>query len=57
MLNEACPELAAAAPGELRSETFPKLQWVVSLRGDPPPGMLSWDELLARADDVPPEPA
>jgi len=53
MLNEACPEVAAAAPGELRSETFPKLQWVVSLRGDPPPGVLSWDELLARAEGVP----
>ena len=25
MINEACPELAAAAPGELQSETFPKL--------------------------------
>ena len=53
MLNEACPELATAASGELQSETFPKLQWVVSLRGDRPPGALSWDELLTRADDMP----
>ncbi len=57
MLNEACPELAAAAPGELRSETFPKLQWVVSLRGEPPPGVLSWDELLARGGRRAAEPA
>ncbi len=53
MLNEACPELATAASGELQSETFPKLQWVVSLRGDRPPGALSWDELLTRAEDMP----
>jgi len=52
MLNESCPELAATTPGALHSETFPKLQWVVSLRGDTPPGALSWDELLARAEDV-----
>ena len=55
MINEACPELAASAPGELQSETFPKLQWVVSLRGDTPPGMLSWDELLAKGEGVPQE--
>src|SRR5215212_8486926 len=55
MLNEVCPELASAAPGELQSETFPKLNWVVSLRGGTPPGMLSWDDLLTRAEDVPPQ--
>jgi fatty-acyl-CoA synthase len=53
MLHEACPELAAAAPGELKSESLPKLQWVVSLRGDPRPGMLPWNELLNRSDGAP----
>ena len=52
MINEACPELTAAAPGELQSETFPKLKWVVSLRGGALPGMLLWDELLAKGEDV-----
>jgi fatty-acyl-CoA synthase len=52
MLGEACPELAAAAPGALQSKTFPKLKCVVSLRGVPKPGMLSWSELLARAELV-----
>jgi fatty-acyl-CoA synthase len=52
MLNEACPELAASTPGELMSGGFPKLNWVVSLRGDAPPGVLSWNELLARAEEV-----
>jgi fatty-acyl-CoA synthase len=53
MLAEACPELAASAPGRMRSEAFPKLQWVVSLRGETPPGAISWEDLLGRADDVP----
>ncbi len=52
MMGEVCPELAAAAPGELQSQTFPKLKWVVSLRGGTPPGMLSWDELLAKGEGV-----
>jgi fatty-acyl-CoA synthase len=55
MLNEACLELATANPGELRSEAFPKLQWVVSLRGAAPSGILSWEELLDRSDNVPPD--
>lgn len=53
MLGEACPELAAAAPGELQSDTFPKLKWVVSLRGETPPGMLSWADLLAKGESIP----
>jgi fatty-acyl-CoA synthase len=53
MLNEACPSLASALPGELQAEAFPKLQWIVSLRGNSPRGALSWDELLKRSSDVP----
>jgi fatty-acyl-CoA synthase len=53
MLNEVCPELAAVRSGELRSDNFPKLQWVVSLRGTPPKGVLQWEELLVRGDGVP----
>lgn len=52
MLNAACPELATSAPGELNSGKFPKLQWIVSLRGDRPPGALSWNDLRERADAV-----
>ena len=52
ILNETCPELAETVPGELRSATFPKLQWVISLRGERPPGAVSWGDLLARADEV-----
>ncbi|MCA9145864.1 MAG: AMP-binding protein [Planctomycetaceae bacterium] len=52
MLNKACPELAVSEPGALKSDEFPKLQWIVSLRGTSPAGVLSWSELLARAAGV-----
>ena len=52
ILQEACPEFANASAGELRSEQFPKLQWLISLRGQLS-GTLPWDEMLARASSVP----
>ena len=51
-LREAIPELAEHAPGELHSSEFPKLKWVLSLRGEPPSGAISWQELLDRAGTV-----
>jgi len=48
MLAEVCPELAAAAPGQLRSPEFPRLRWVVAIDGKPPAGAIAWDELLKR---------
>ena len=54
MLQEACPELETSQPGRLASHAFSKLQWVISLRGERPPGAISWNDLLARADDVSP---
>ena len=53
MLNKACPELAASDLGELKSEEFPQLKWVVSLRGHRPPGTLAWKDLRDRANEVP----
>ena len=52
ILQEACPDFANASAGELRSEQFPKLNWLISLRGQLP-GTLPWDELLHRATSVP----
>ncbi|MGC3969313.1 MAG: AMP-binding protein [Pirellulales bacterium] len=34
MLGQACPELMSGTPGRWKSEKFPKLDWVVSLRGE-----------------------
>jgi fatty-acyl-CoA synthase len=53
ILNQICPELAASKPGQLSSAEHPKLKWVISLRGETPPGMLGWDEFLSRGDSVP----
>ncbi len=51
-LNEAIPELALHAPGELKSSQFPKLKWVIALRGEKPAGTVSWQDLLGRAESV-----
>jgi len=48
MLNEVCPELATATPGDLQSAEFPLLRWVVALRGETPAGAISWTEMLDR---------
>ncbi len=52
MLNQVCPELQHAVPGELQSEKFPKLRWVVSLKGETPRGAISWSEMLDRGRTV-----
>src|SRR5262249_44344831 len=50
MLAEFCPELAAASPGALACERFPKLRSVVAIKGATPAGAISWDEMLNRGD-------
>jgi fatty-acyl-CoA synthase len=52
MLEEVCPDLAHAEPGQLKAQGFPKLRWVVALKGATPAGTLSWEALLRRGDDV-----
>jgi fatty-acyl-CoA synthase len=50
MLAEVCPELARSAPGELHAAEFPRLRWVVSLRGEPPAGAISWEAMIERGE-------
>ena len=52
MLAEVCPELANAPPGGLHSPEFPKLKWVVSLKGQSPPGAVPWSDMLDRGRNV-----
>ncbi len=52
LLREACPELDSARPGELRCTRFPRLQWVVRMRGSAQPGMLDWADLEAAGDAI-----
>ncbi len=53
MLQEACPRTGTSPHGQLNSGVFPKLKWTISLRGECPAGMLTWDAFLAKADEVP----
>ena len=52
MLDEVCPELATTEPGKLHGTKFPKLQWVIRLRGSEHPGMLSWQQLADAGQQV-----
>ncbi|HEY2147741.1 MAG TPA: AMP-binding protein, partial [Pirellulales bacterium] len=52
MLREVCPESDAAAPGELAAEQFPRLKWIVRLRGDDLPGSISWSEMCHRGEPL-----
>jgi fatty-acyl-CoA synthase len=53
MLNEVCPELASAKPGQLHSKDFPKLRWVVALEKKALPGGIAWGEMLERGKSAP----
>ncbi len=51
-LRAAIPELATCQAGELHCSAFPKLKWVLSLRGETPAGAISWSEFLHRGETV-----
>jgi fatty-acyl-CoA synthase len=52
MLNEVCPEMTGATPGQIRSSHFPKLRWVVSIDKSPPAGAITFEELAERGNAV-----
>jgi fatty-acyl-CoA synthase len=52
MLAEVCPELARGTPGKLEAAEFPKLRWVVALKGQTPAGAISWSDLVDRGRNV-----
>ena len=51
-LQQAIPELAIHLPGALTSSQYPKLKWVIAIRGEPPAGSISWQDFLSRAESV-----
>ena len=51
-LLDSHPDLAEGIPGKLRSTAFPFLRGIVSLDATPQNTIESWDEFLARADDI-----
>ncbi|QDS89617.1 Long-chain-fatty-acid--CoA ligase [Rosistilla ulvae] len=52
-LLEAAPDLAPSTPGHLHSQTFPRLRWIVEMRGRQPSFGLSWNDLMSGAVSVP----
>jgi fatty-acyl-CoA synthase len=55
MIAEICPELAGSTPGNLQTADLPNLRWLVAMRGDPPSGMLAWEDLIRLGRETPPE--
>jgi fatty-acyl-CoA synthase len=52
MIHALAPELAGRGPGALPAAQLPDLRAVIRLGTEPSPGMLTWPQLLARADAV-----
>ncbi|MGN5479759.1 AMP-binding protein [Cupriavidus basilensis] len=53
MLQTLAPELEQCEPGALQAARLPELRWVIRMEDKPTPGMLTWQELLARGAGVP----
>jgi len=53
MLTELAPELAVRRHADLQSARLPHLRTVICLGAGSRPGMLSWQQLGARGDEVP----
>lgn len=54
MLREICPEVAEAVEGRVKSPQYPRLRNVVAIKGSPPHGLLTWEQMLQRGNSVPP---
>ena len=52
IINQLCPELKTAKPGELKSERLPRLRNVVTVESIVD-GCYSWEDALAMSDGVP----
>lgn len=52
IINEICPELKDAKPGELDCAKLPKLKNIVYLGTENIPGTFGWDEIMALGEKV-----
>jgi fatty-acyl-CoA synthase len=52
MLAEICPEIATAREGRIKSAQYPRLRHIVALKGDSPPELLTWDEMMKRGSPI-----
>jgi fatty-acyl-CoA synthase len=53
MLAEVCPEIATATAGHVKSDRYPRLRNVVAIHGQPPQGLLLWDQMVKHGKTVP----
>ncbi len=52
MLAEVCPEIGSAEAGRVNSPRYPKLRNIVAIQGQPPAGLLLWDEMVQLGQQV-----
>jgi fatty-acyl-CoA synthase len=52
ILENVCPEVSACSAGKLRSQAFPMLRHIVSIKESKKPGMLNWSEFRRLAERV-----
>ncbi len=52
VVYDVCPELKDAEPGKLESKKLPNLKNVIFLGKERHPGMFTWDDVMAMADQV-----
>jgi fatty-acyl-CoA synthase len=52
MVNDLCPELKDAQPGQLQAARFPELRTVIRLGQEKAPGMFSWGDIMDMAEGV-----
>jgi len=55
MLREICPQIVAAEEGWVNCPRFPKLRNIVTLKGAPPAGLMTWDAMVRAGEKVTPE--
>ena len=52
MVQELAPELEHCKPGRLNAQRVPHLRKVIRIHSDHIPGMITFDELMAKGDNV-----
>ena len=52
MLAEICPEISSASDGQVKSDTYPRLRNIVAIKGTAPAGLLLWDQIIERGQNV-----
>src|SRR5215471_11361442 len=52
MLGEVCPQIATASEGHVNSPQYPRLRNIVAIKGNPPQGLILWQQMVERGRSV-----